>query len=69
MSGWLLVAISRWANMMTGGSRHELLCTRIHRHGWKVAKPLDALWLAATREDRHCRRAYIWDRRKNGRPI
>ena len=66
--GWALVIASRLANLLTLGSPRELLCTRVHRHGWRVAAPLDAIWLWLTGQDRHTRRAYIWDRRHNGRP-
>lgn len=65
---WLIVFISRLANVASGGD-WELFCTRVHRNQWtSTASILDAIWLATANEDRHTRRAYIWDRRYNGRP-
>lgn len=65
---WLVVFLSRCFNVATGGD-WELFCTRCQRNGWtRTAASLDAIWLRLTGEDRHTRRAYIWDRRYNGRP-
>ena len=66
----LLVAISRWANMVTGGSRHELFCTRVYRNDWRLAIwVIDAGWWALTRQRQHVRRTYLWDVMKNRRSM
>ena len=65
-----LIFISRWANGLTGGSRHELLCTRAYRNDWRwVVAVIDgAFYVCGSGHKRHCRRSYIWDRHVNGRP-
>ena len=62
------VLISRLVNIATGGD-WELFCTRVIRNKWtRTAAVLDAIHHARTGVDRHCRRAYAWDRRHNRRP-
>jgi len=64
----LQVFLSRLFNVATGGD-WELFCTRVVRNKWRrTAAVLDAIHYARTGEDRHTRRAYIWDRRYNRRP-
>ncbi len=67
-SEWLQVFLSRLINVSTGGD-WELFCTRVVRNKWhRTAAVLDAIHYAWTGERQHTRGAYLWDRRKNGRP-
>jgi hypothetical protein len=64
----LLIFLSRVANVATGGD-WELFCTRIVRNRWhRTGRVVDALWYAATGENKHTRRSYCWDRLYNRRP-
>ncbi len=69
MSERQLVTISRLANLLTGGSRHELFCTRAYRNKWRrTIWVIDGLWKAFTGKRQHTRRTYLWDVWFNKRP-
>jgi len=63
-----LIFLSRLANILTGGSRHELFCTRALRNGWWITRLIDAIVVLCGKRPHHCRRSYVWDVRFNGRP-
>ena len=62
------IFLSRLANILTGGSRHELFCTRALRNGWRITRLIDAIDVVCGNPPHHCRRSYVWDVRVNGRP-
>lgn len=69
MSDRQLVAISRLANMLTGGSSHEMFCTRVHRNKWRgVELIIDVLWCTFTGQRQHTQWTYLWDVWFNKRP-
>ncbi len=68
MSERWLIFLSRLANILTGGSRHELFCTRAFRSGWRITRLIDAIVVVSGRRPYHCRRSYVWDVWSNGKP-
>lgn len=60
----VLYPASRFLNLLTGGSRRELFCSRAYRNGWSICRHIDRIFRFLREDDReHCRACFVADMR------